>query len=137
MAKKHTVHRPTLREIVADLDASPAPLEPDQVVPGKYSGDTLYDPDGHALVEAGERALTPDEVRAAVQGGARLAWDDCGCGGYCNEITWPEPSALADAAAAGSPRYGKNDGSHVRLLTGNGGDVVLAEGRVRWGDLLH
>lgn len=137
MAKKHTVHRPTLREIVADLDASPVAADPDDVVPGKYSGDTLYDPDGHALVEAGEHRLAPEETRAAVLAGARLAWDDCGCGGYCNEIVWPAPADLAGAAAQGAPRYGKNDGAHARLLTGNGGDVVLAEGRVRWGDLLH
>lgn len=138
MGSKNTHHRPTFAEIVAEVDATPSsPVVAAPVEPGKYSGSTLYDPDGHALVEAGSRDLSPDELRAAVLDGARLAWDDCGCGGYCNAIAWPAREDLIREAHRSAPRFQKNTGVHVRMLTGNGGDVVLAEGRVRWGDLLH
>lgn len=138
MGSKNTHHRPTFAQIVAGVDATPSSLvtEP-PVEAGRYSGSTLYDPDGHALVEAGSLELTPEQLRDAVLGGARLAWDDCGCGPVCNEIEWPAPEAVLAEAHRSTPRYQKNTGVHVRKLTGNGGDVVLAEGRVRWGDLLH
>jgi hypothetical protein len=139
MGSKNTHHRPTFAEIVAEVDATPSsPLvTTTEAEPGKYSGSTLYDPDGHALVEAGSRDLSPEELRAAVLDGARLAWDDCGCGAYCNAIEWPSPADTLREAERGVPRYQKNAGVHVRLLTGNGGDVVLAAGKVRWGDLLQ
>jgi hypothetical protein len=138
MGSKNTNHRPTFADIVAEVDATPSsPVVVAPVEPGKYSGSTLYDPDGHALVEAGSRELGPEELRAAVLDGARLAWDECGCGGYCNAIEWPEREDLVREARRSAPRYQKNAGVHVRMLTGNGGDVVLAAGRVRWGDLLQ
>lgn len=131
-------HRQTIKEIVADLEQAPAsPPEPVLIEPGKYSGDTLYDPDGHALVETADDDLTPEQTRAAVLDGARLAWDDCGCGGYCNAIEWPAPTDLRREAERAAPRFRKNTGAHVQRLAGNGGDVLLAVGGVRWGDLLH
>lgn len=95
MSSKGRAKRSTFAEIVAAVQASPPKsIEPADVTPGSYSGNTLFDLDGHALVETDGRALEPEEIRAAVLGGARLVWDSCGCGGYCNNLAWPDPVAL-------------------------------------------
>jgi len=130
--------RPTFAEIVAAVEATPPKiLEPPNVTPGRYSGTTLYDLDGHPLDETDGLALEPEEIRAAVLAGARLVWDSCGCGGYCNNLIWPDPVALRREAVRSEPRFRKHDPARVELLTGAGGDVLLAAGGLCWGDLLH
>jgi hypothetical protein len=130
--------RLTFAEIVAAVEATPPPIpEPRDVRPGRYSGDTLYDLDGNPLGETDARALEPEEVRAAVLAGAQLVWDACGCGGYCNDLEWPDLVALRREAKRSAPQYHKRDPVRVERLTGAGGEVLLATGGLRWGDLVR
>ena len=137
MSKKGGPKRPTFAEIVAAVEANlPVIPEPGEITPGRYSGTTLYDLDGSPLVETDRRSLEPKEITAAVLAGARLVWDSCGCGGYCNDLTWPDPVALRLEATRSTPRFRKADPARVELLTGASGEVLLATGGLRWGDLL-
>lgn len=138
MSNKGGPKRPTFAEIVAAVEATPPEtLERSNVTPGRYSGTTLYDLEGHPLDETAGLPLQPEEIRAAVLAGARLVWDSCGCGGYCNNLIWPDPVALRREAGRSAPHFRRRDPARVELLTGAGGDVLLAAGGLRWGDLLH
>jgi hypothetical protein len=130
--------RETFAQIVAAVEAAPVlgDREP-EVTPGLYSGETLFDLKGNALREFHDHALDPEEIRAAVLGGALLVWDSCGCGGYCNALEWPTQDELRREAEASAPRFRKNDPARVSLLTGDGGDVLLVAGGMRWGDLFR
>ena len=139
MNSKGGSRRQTFAEIVAAVESAPTllPEEP-KVTPGHYSsGDILYDLAGHPLHEVDDRALETEEIRAAVLDGARLVWDACGCGGYCNALEWPESVQLRTEALKAAPRFRKNDRARVTRLTGAGGDVLLVAGGLRWGDLFR
>jgi len=137
VSKNGRTKRPTFAEIVAAVESNlPEILEPREITPGRYSGTILYDLDGIPLVETDRRLLEPKEIRAAVLAGARLVWDSCGCGGYCNDLVWPDLVALRLAAMSSAPRFRKADHARVELLTGASGEVLLASGGIRWGDLL-
>ena len=138
MSSKGGPKRETFAEIVAAVEAQPSVL-PDEptATPGHYSGVILYDLAGHPLHQVNDRALDTEEIRTAVLDGARLVWDACGCGGYCNELEWPEVVQLRNEAAKAAPRFRKNDRAHVTRLTGAGGDVLLVAGGLRWGDLFR
>jgi hypothetical protein len=114
------------------------PLPPPPAIePGVFNGTTLYDPEGREVAPADGRSLSPREVRAAVLGGARLVWDPCGCGGYCNNLAWPDEVALRRQARLSPPRFRKNHPVDVVVLTGAGGTVLLASGGVQWGDVIR
>ena len=138
MNSKGGSRRQTFAEIVAAVESAPTllPEEP-KVTPGHYSGDILYDLAGHPLHEVDDRALETEEIRTAVLDGARLVWDACGCGGYCNALEWPESVQLRTEALKAAPRFRKNDRARVTRLTGAGGDVLLVAGGLRWGDLFR
>jgi hypothetical protein len=138
VSKKGQSKRPTFAQIVAAVDAIPAVVEePKAIRPGLFNDDKLYDPEGRELMANSDRALEPKEVRAAVLAGARLVWDSCGCGGYCNSLEWPDMVALRHEAESSSPRFRKNNPVRVELLTGSGGDVLLASGGMQWGDVIR
>jgi hypothetical protein len=138
MNHKGGSRRETFAQIVAAVETAPAlkDREP-EATPGLYSGETLFDLKGNALREVDDHALDPEEIRAAVLGGALLVWDSCGCGGYCNALEWPTQDKLRKEAEASAPRFRKNDRARVSLLTGAGGDVLLVAGGLRWGDLFR
>ena len=138
MSRNGRARRPTFAEIVAAVEAMPAELsEPKEIKPGLFNGELLYDPEGRELTSTSDRALEPTEVRAAVLAGARVVWDSCGCGGYCNTLVWPDPAVLRREAERSSPRFRKNDPGRVDLLTGAGGDVLLVSGGMRWGEAIR
>ena len=107
------------------------------IKPGVFNGSTLYDPEGRELVPTDGRALEPARVQLAVLAGARLVWDACGGGGYCNDLECPDRVALRKEAERSLPRFRKSDPVKVEVLTGTGGDVLLASGRIRWGDIFR
>jgi hypothetical protein len=87
MTKRGASKRATFAEIVAEFEATPKPdVASLEVAPGKFSGDILFDLAGNRLTAVEGSTLELDEVRAAVLGGAAVAWDACGCGGYCNTL---------------------------------------------------
>jgi hypothetical protein len=130
--------RTTFAQIVAEVDATPrAIIEPIAVTPGLFNGDALFDPSGNRLVEVDDRLLDPAEVHAAVLSGSRVVWDQCGCGGYCNELIWPDPAELRREANRSAPRNRKNHPARVTRWTGAGGDVLMIAGDYRWGDVLR
>lgn len=138
MSGKRGSKRRTFAEIVAAVGSEPARIpEYGTATPGRYSGDVLYDPEGHPLHEVDDHALEAEEVRAAVLAGARVVWDSCGCGGYCNALEWPESAALRREAARSAPRFRKNDGGRVTRLAGAGGEVLLVAGGIRWGEVFR
>jgi hypothetical protein len=138
MSGKGGPARETFAEIVAAVEAKPSVLPEEPIVtPGHYSSVNLCDLAGHPLHQVDDRTLDTEEIRTAVLDGARLVWDACGCGGYCNELEWPEVVQLRNEAAKAAPRFRENDRAHVTRLTGAGGDVLLVVGGLRWGDLFR
>ncbi len=138
MSSKSGSKKQTFAEIVAAVESDvPVPSKDSAISPGRFSGDTLYDLAGHALREVDDHALDPAEIRDAVLAGALLAWDSCGCGGYCNTLKWPDPESLLREASSAIPRFRKNHPARVTRLRGEGGDVLLVAGDLRWGDLFR
>ena len=138
VTNKQRPRRQTFAEIVAVVDSTSSVLSEDVVIkPGVFNGSTLYDPEGRELVPTDGRALEPAGVQLAVLAGARLVWDACGCGGYCNDLEWPDRVALGKEAERSLPRFRKSDPVKVEVLTGSAGDVLLASGRIRWGDIFR
>ena len=125
-------------EIVAVVASTSSARSAEAVIkPGVYNGSTVYDPEGRELLTTDGRALEPAEVQSAVLAGARLVWDACGCGGYCGELKWPDRVALRKEAERSSPRFRISAPVRVEILTGGGGDVLLASGGIQWGDLIR
>ena len=138
VTNKQRPRRQTFAGIVAVVDSTSSVLSEDVVIkPGVFNGSTLYDPEGRELVPTDGRALEPAGVQLAVLAGARLVWDACGCGGYCNDLEWPDRVALRKEAERSLPRFRKSDPVKVEVLTGSGGDVLLASGRIRWGGIFR
>lgn len=138
VTNKQRPRRQTFAEIVAVVDSTSSVLSEDVVIkPGVFNGSTLYDPEGRELVPTDGRALEPAGVQLAVLAGARLVWDACGCGGCCNDLEWPDRVALRKEAERSLPRFRKSDPVKVEVLTGSAGDVLLASGRIRWGDIFR
>ena len=138
VTNKQRPRRQTFAGIVAVVDSTSSVLSEDVVIkPGVFNGSTLYDPEGRELVPTDGRALEPAGVQLAVLAGARLVWDACGCGGYCNDLEWPDRVALRKEAERSLPRFRKSDPVKVEVVTGSGGDVLFASGRIRWGDIFR
>ena len=146
VTNKQRPRRQTFAGIVAVVDSTSSVLSEDVVIkPGVFNGSTLYDPEGRELVPTEGRELVPTDGRAlepagvqlAILAGARLVWDACGCGGYCNDLEWPDRVALRKEAERSLPRFRKSDPVKVEVVTGSGGDVLFASGRIRWGDIFR
>jgi hypothetical protein len=138
MSNRGGQKRQTFAQIVAGIEeTAPAGVEPVAVTPGKFSGETLFDLSGNRLTEVDGRSLQADEVRAAVLKGAVVVWDQCGCGGYCNALIWPDAVELRREAVRSAPRPRKNNRDRVTRLVGAGGEVLMIAGGYRWGDLLR
>lgn len=78
-----------------------------------------------------------DDVELAA-GGARVAWDHCGCGGYCG-FDWYSPEEEARMLAAGTPDVGhtKRRQGALSLWTNDaGGSLIVAVNCVRWGGVI-
>ncbi|TKV60677.1 hypothetical protein FDO65_03010 [Nakamurella flava] len=101
----------------------------------------LRAPDGRVFVEI-DPDLIPDAAVDLVAGGASVAWDSCGCRGYCG-IEWFDADDTAVLVRSGPPVFvpasRKVPHAAGRLSawhTDDGQVLVLASGEVRWGGLL-
>jgi hypothetical protein len=84
-----------------------------------------------------ENSLSPTQALAAVQAGALVAWDACGCGGYCG-FDWLDEDRRAALTRADRPRIGgrpkKGQWGTVSLWRSlSGMELLVAQAYVRWG----
>jgi len=121
--------RQTFAEVVREVEATPVVPEP------KTGGVT--DPNGtYWTQDIGE--ISPSEALDLATSGAAVAWDPCGCGGYCG-FTWFGPEDVQRLVRAGTPivRHTKRRHSNIsKWVSEAGRSLVIAEDAVRWGDLL-
>lgn len=119
----------TFAEVVREVEQRP-------VVPVRdYSG--VVDPSGRRwhqhLAE-----ISPARALELAKEGAPVAWDPCGCGGYCG-FDWYAADDVARMVAAGTPkvRQTKRHRGNLSVWTSeDGGVLVVAEDAVQWGDVI-
>lgn len=119
----------TFAEVVREVEQQP-------VVPSRdYSG--VVDPSGRRwhqhLAE-----ISPARALELAKEGASIAWDPCGCGGYCG-FDWYAADQAARMVAAGTPnvRHTKRRSGNISVWTSeDGGVLVVAEEAVEWGDVI-
>lgn len=119
-------HTQTFADIVREVEETPAPPTPD------YSG--VVDPSGtrwhRHLTE-----ISPAQALRLAAEGASVAWDPCGCGGYCG-FRWFGPEEVAHMIAAGTPTVRhtkKRHGNISQWASEDGAVLVVAEDAVHWG----
>jgi len=112
----------------------PVTVTEEVVDPGRLSGEVAVDPSGVTY-----RELTRDISGARVQGlvsrGALVAWDSCGCRGYC-PVDWLDESQRAAVVAGPVPRVRPRDrpmASMSEWRAEDGSSLVVLAGPVRWG----
>lgn len=121
--------RRSFADIVAEVREQPAAVEP---LP---TG--VVDPEGTRW-HPGTSSISEGQAHALVERGARVAWDPCGCGGYCG-FTWFGPEDAAQLVAAGTPkvrRTSRHRGNISKWTAEDGRVLVVAEDAVRWGHLM-
>lgn len=103
---------------------------------------SLIAPDGSCFFHTG-RSLAPAEAVEMVAAGAVVAWDSCGCLGYC-EIDWFAASDRAEFVRTGPPelrqpakRRNRGHGELTEWRTCTGDALVLASQDVRWGRFMY
>jgi hypothetical protein len=119
----------TFAEIVREVEDQP-------VVPvADRTG--VVDPSGRRWHQHVAR-ITPARALELASQGATVAWDPCGCGGYC-PFDWFGVDDVAALVASGKPsiRAKKNTwGNLSEWITSDGDVLVVAELSVRWGALI-
>ncbi len=102
---------------------------------------TLRAPDGRVFRET-TAALDPAAAQELVAAGATVAWDSCGCRGYCG-MEWFDRADNALFLRTGSPQFVAPSrkvphatGHLSAWRTDDGQVLVLASREVRWGGLL-
>jgi hypothetical protein len=96
-------------------------------------GDCLRAQDGRRYWMADAR-LSPRRAYELVAAGAAVAFDDCGCGGFCGPVC-VDHDRLKRLVQHGPPRVrrkGKGIGALEEWRTDDGDLLVLARGDVRW-----
>jgi hypothetical protein len=79
--------------------------------------------------------ISPGRALELAARGAAVAWDACGCHGFCG-YTWFDAGAVTEMVAWGRPRFLRKKGEWGHLSewkSGDGSELVLAEASVRWG----
>jgi len=108
--------------------------------PGRYNlaGD-LFDPSGRRLLLLHED-ITPDQAREWVRGGALVAYESCGCGGWTGcQPEWLTGDALSRLHSASAPEFVGGHGAPAWIDVWSSDlsrVVVYLHGDVRWGDEL-
>jgi hypothetical protein len=121
--------RQTFAEVVREVEEAPVTPEP------RTGG--ITDPTGTHWMPI-NRQISPGHALALAAAGAPVAWDACGCRGYCG-FTWFSEAQVAGLVRAGAPTI-----RHTKRRRGNlsewgsedGRALVVAEDAVRWADLL-
>jgi hypothetical protein len=85
-------------------------------------------PDGRVFTVV-ERHLSVADVAGLAARGAWVAWDACGCHGYC-DLDWFEPPTVA--AVETRPTLGRLADLSEWLCEDDGSSLILATGEVRW-----
>ena len=119
----------TFAEIVREVEQAPSEPVKD------YSG--VVDSSGTRWNQT-DQEISPARALRLVIEGARVAWDPCGCGGYCG-FDWFSAEDSRRLIAAGTPtvRHTKRHQGNISEWTSEDGHVlVVAEQSVRWGDLI-
>ena len=122
--------RQTFAEVLREIEQTPAAAE-------RPSAGGTTDPDGTSWLPVAAR-IDPGRALSLAAAGARVAWDPCGCGGYCG-FDWFSPTEVARLVAAGIPVVRNNRrkyGSLSEWASEDGRSLVVAEAFVRWADLL-
>lgn len=127
--------RQTMAEIVDELRSQ----RPDSVV-GMAEDATevggLVGPGGAVFVKV-KHDLSPDQAVLAVAAGALVAWDPCGCGGYCG-LDWLNAGRRQALMRAERPRIGRRPkkgqwGTVSLWRSVSEIELLLVEAYVRWG----
>ncbi|WP_421732449.1 hypothetical protein [Cellulomonas sp.] len=129
--------QPSFSEIVDAVKATPATPDPGADKPGVHADGTVVAPGGRAYTVAAHDISSAAAFDAAAAG-AQVAWDPCGCNGYCG-LTWFDEAEVARMVAEGRPqirRTKKAYGSIAEYRSEDGRVLLLVEESVRWGDFL-
>ncbi|WP_258723260.1 hypothetical protein [Cellulomonas sp. NS3] len=121
--------RKSFADVVREVLEQPTVSEPE-------SGG-VTDPEGTRW-RPSKSSISEGQAHALLKHGARVAWDPCGCGGYCG-FTWFGPEEAARLFASGTPtvRNTKRRRGNISEWTADDGRVlVVAEDAVRWADLM-
>lgn len=126
---KHLKGR-TFADIVRDVEAEPVVPEVDR------SG--VVDPSGNRWHQH-LADISPTQALELAKNGASIAWDPCGCGGYCG-FDWYGAAEVARMVAAGTPKVRctkRRKGNLSQWANAEGSILVVAEDAVQWGDVIN
>lgn len=82
--------------------------------------------------------ISPARALELAMAGAAVAWDPCGCGGYCG-FDWYGAEDVARMVKSGTPKVRctkRRKGKLSEWTDANGGVLVVAEDAVQWGDVI-
>jgi hypothetical protein len=126
----------TFADIVRDVEEHPAVVK-DATGPDLSSG-RAKGPDGRVWNRVAD-TISEERALELAEAGAAVAYDPCGCGGYCG-LDWFTPEQVAALAAGGPPtvKNTKRRSGHLsEWATDDGTEhLVLGEDNVRWGELM-
>lgn len=120
-----------MREIVSDAKYNPAKKKHRRLPPGIHDG-VLIDKDGltYNLLES---KVSPEKAVGFVKSGAKVVFDECGCGGTCGFVysSLEELPVLIKNKPVLSSHKGLT-GSLSLWQSEDGNTLLLAEGPVNW-----
>lgn len=127
VSKQHKTK--TFAEIVREVEEHPADPVPDR------SG--VVDPSGRRWHQELAQ-ISPERALELAQQGAAVAWDFCGCRGYCG-LEWYSADEVAALVESGKPTIKakkRSWGNISQWATSEGEVLVVAEVSVQWGSLI-
>ena len=119
----------TFAEMVRQVEKQPF------VPAADYSG--VVDPSGRRWREH-LRQISPARALELAREGASVAWDSCGCGGFCG-FAWYGTEEVARMIRSGAPvvwSTKKRRGNISEWSSSDGGVLVVAEDAVQWGGVI-
>lgn len=122
----------SLADVPADLRTNPDPRWLRRVEGPHWRG-----PDGVVYLPWTDR-LSPAAAVAELRRGARVAYDQCGCGGYC-DVKWLTPDELDELRSAPLPDLhpAKHGIARLEGWRSPAGEVLIAAvGDVSWGGVV-
>lgn len=132
MARRRRGTEPFAAVLAALPEPAAAPTA--RARPGELAGAVLWDRSGREFRVA-VAAIPGSRAQQLAGLGAQIAWDTCGCGGYCGR-DWVEGEDLARFLSGPAPRVLSKDRSWSGVAewrAGDGAPLVLLSGSVRFG----